>query len=195
MEKELKEYRWSSYRAYAGLAAKPKWLTTGKIMDMIPGRGAKQKEKNYQKRIAQMIGTRDLGTNWKDYIRAGIALGSERFADRVKEIVEGDRNEQREVRLLKRASVSWPDIIAAIEKEWKEPWEQVNARHGDPGRDIAMLAARRFGGMSLREIGEAVGGVKYPAVSDAIRRMIAKLDRKERALQARYGALLKILNL
>src|SRR3984893_2371845 len=70
MEKELKEYRWSSYRAYARLAAKPKWLTTGKIMDMVPGRGAKQKEKNYRKRIAQMIGTRDLGTNWKDYIRA-----------------------------------------------------------------------------------------------------------------------------
>ena len=33
-----------------------------------------------------------------------------------------------------------------------------------------MLIARRFGGISLGEVGEVGGGLQYPAVSDAVRR-------------------------
>jgi hypothetical protein len=67
-------------------------------------------------------------------------------------------------------------------------------RHGDPGRELAMLIARRYGSMSLREIGEAVGGLQYPAVSDAVRRTSARL-KTDRALGKRFKGLRKILKL
>jgi hypothetical protein len=67
-------------------------------------------------------------------------------------------------------------LVSAIERLWKEPWKDVSGRYGDPGRELAMLIARRYGGMSLREIGKAVGGLQYPAVSDAVRRTSARLE-------------------
>jgi hypothetical protein len=48
--------------------------------------------------------------------------------------------------------------------------------------------------MSLREIGEAVGGLKYPAVSDAIRRTAARLG-EDPGLGKRFKRLTKILKL
>jgi Arc/MetJ-type ribon-helix-helix transcriptional regulator len=55
-----------------------------------------------------------------------------------------------------------------------------------------MLIARRYGGMSLREIGEAVGGLQYPAVSDAVRRTSARLET-DRALEKRFKKALQNL--
>ena len=57
-----------------------------------------------------------------------------------------------------------------------------------------MLIARQYGGMSLRKIGEAVGGLQYPAVSDAVRRTSARL-KTDRALQKRYKGIRRILKL
>jgi hypothetical protein len=57
-----------------------------------------------------------------------------------------------------------------------------------------MLIAQRYAGMSLREIGEAAGGVQYPAVSDAVRRTSARLET-DQALAKRFKRLCKILKL
>jgi hypothetical protein len=57
-----------------------------------------------------------------------------------------------------------------------------------------VLIAQRYGGMSLREIGEAVGGLRYPAVSDAIRRTSARLEI-DGVLDRKFKRLRKILKL
>jgi chromosomal replication initiation ATPase DnaA len=57
-----------------------------------------------------------------------------------------------------------------------------------------MLIARRYGGMSLGEIGEAVGGLQYPAVSDAVRRTAERL-KTDGVLEKRLKRLCKILKL
>jgi hypothetical protein len=49
-----------------------------------------------------------------------------------------------------------------------------------------MLIARRYAGMSLRGIGEAAGGLQYPAVSDAICRTSTRLDN-DHALQKKFN--------
>jgi hypothetical protein len=81
-------------------------------------------------------------------------------------MLKGDRTEQKSLRALEKPLLDWDRIIAAIEKLWGEPWEKISQRHGDPGRELAMLIAQRYGGMSLRQIGDTVGGLRYPAVSD-----------------------------
>jgi hypothetical protein len=95
---------------------------------------------------------------------------------------------------LEKPPVDWESITAAIEKLWREPWKEVSQRHGDPGRELAMLIAQRYGGMSLREIGAAVGGLQYPAVSDAVRRTLTRLG-SDRELEKRFKRLCKILKL
>jgi chromosomal replication initiation ATPase DnaA len=57
-----------------------------------------------------------------------------------------------------------------------------------------MLISRRYTGMSLRQIGEAIGDLSYPAVSDAVRRITARLE-KDRSLQKKPKQVLYYLNL
>ena len=57
-----------------------------------------------------------------------------------------------------------------------------------------MVIGRRYAGMSLRQIGEAIGELSYPAVSDAVRRTISRLD-KDRSLQKKLKRVLNDLNL
>jgi hypothetical protein len=109
-------------------------------------------------------------------------------------MLKGDRTEQKSFRALERPPVDWERIIAVIEELWGEPWDEISQRHGDPGRELAMLIARRYGGMSLREIGQPVGGLKYPAVSDAVRRTSARFET-DRTLEKRFRRLCNILKL
>jgi hypothetical protein len=57
-----------------------------------------------------------------------------------------------------------------------------------------MLIGRRYAGMSLRQIGEAIGELSYPAVSDAVRRTTGRLE-KDRSLQKRLKRVIHCLNL
>jgi putative transposase len=194
MVKELTEFRRSSYRAYAGHAPAPKWLCTEAVMKWVPGRTQDAKQNQYRERFREMMGTADLGTSWKESLAGDLVLGGKDFVARVRKMLAGDRNEQKSLREMEKPPVDWERIISVIEKLWKEPWKEVSGRHGDPGRELAMLIARRYGGMSLREIGEAVGGLKYPAVSEAVRRTSARLEA-DRALEKKFKTLCKILKL
>jgi hypothetical protein len=44
-------------------------------------------------------------------------------------------------RLNLSEAIDWERIVAVIEKLWNEPWEEISQRHGDPGREFAMLIA------------------------------------------------------
>ena len=194
MVEELKEFNWSSYRAYAGYAPVPKWLATEAILKLVRARTLRAKQNQYRERFREKIGAGDLGTSWKEKLAGDLILGGKDFVEKVRKMLKGNRIEQKPLRALEKAPVDWVRIIAAIERVWDEPWEEVSQRHGDPGRELAMLIARRYGGMSLGEIGKAVGGLQYPAVSDAVRRTSARL-KTDRALEKRYKHLCKILKL
>jgi len=96
--------------------------------------------------------------------------------------------------ISEKPPVDWERNTVAIQKLWRKPWKEVSRLHGDPGRELAMLIAQSYGGMSLREIGEAVGGLQYPAVSDAVRRTSARLET-DGALQRKFKRLRKSRNL
>jgi putative transposase len=181
MVKELQEFKWSSYRAYAGYTP-------------VPARTLSARRNQYRERFREKIGTGDLGIGWKEKLAGDLILGGKDFVAKVRGMLKGDRTEQKSLRALEKPPIDWERIIAVIEKLWDEPWEEISQRHGDPGRELAMLIARRYGGMSLREIGEAVGGLQYPAVSDAVRRTSARLET-DRALEKRFKRLCKILKL
>jgi chromosomal replication initiation ATPase DnaA len=141
-----------------------------------------------------MIGARDYGASWKEGLVTDLVVGSEEFVKRVRQLIRGDRNEQKPVRQLESVPVSWQSITEAVAKVWREPWETASQRHGNPAREVAMLIGRRYAGMSLRQIGDAIGDLSYPAVSDALRRTTKSLQ-KDRSLQKRRKRVLDYLNL
>jgi chromosomal replication initiation ATPase DnaA len=55
--------------------------------------------------------------------------------------------------------------------ETRRTWQE---HRGGDGKALAMWATRRYGGLTLRETGEAFGGLDYAAVSIAIRRLERK---------------------
>src|SRR6516225_3011794 len=194
MVKELTEFKWSSYRAYAGFTPAPKWLCTEVVMKWVPARTQRGKRVRYRQRFRDLIGVGDLGTSWQESLSGDLVLGGKDFVEKVRKLLKGNRNEQKALREMEKPPVDWERITSAIEKLWRKPWKEVSERHGDPGRELAMLIGRRYGGMTLRDIGEAVGGLRYPAVSDAVRRTSVRLER-DQALHKMFKRLCKILNL
>ena len=135
----------------------------------------------------------DLGIGWKEKLAGDLILGGKDFVAKVRGMLKGDRTEQKSLRALEKPPIDWERIIAVITGAfWDIRGRRMDEHFGDPGRELAMLIARRYGGMSLREIGEAVGGLQYPAVSDAVRRTSARLET-DRALEKRFKRLCKIL--
>ena len=194
MVKELRDFKWSSYRSYAGYAPAPKWLCTEAVMNWVPARTQGGKRDQYRQRFREMMGAGDLGTSWKESLGGDLVLGGRDFVERVRKMLAGNRNEQKALREMEKPPVDWERITSVIEKLWRKPWKEVSGPHGAPGRELAMLIARRSGGMSLRRIGEAVGGLQYPAASDAVRRTSARLET-DRALEKRFKRPSKILKL
>jgi hypothetical protein len=65
-----------------------------------------------------MIGASDFGTGWKDRLTSELALGSEDFVKCVRQLIKGDRNEQKPIRQLEESMpISWQ----AVAKVWGEP--------------------------------------------------------------------------
>ena len=95
--------------------------------------------------------------------------GSEAFRDKIKRLASGGDREARWKRDLRRR-VSLEDAIRAVEQIRGEKYEDFVHRRGDWGTPLAMWLARRCCGMTLREIGTALGGKDYAAVSDRLRR-------------------------
>ena len=50
-------------------------------------------------------------------------------------------------------------------------WEAFSERHGDWGRDLALLLGRKRCGLKLAELGQLAVGLDYVRVSTAIRRL------------------------
>ena len=62
----------------------------------------------------------------------------------------------------------WAEIVAAVEKSRGERWEAFAHRHADPGLAMTLHVARRCSGVTLRQLGEAAGGMDYASVAAAI---------------------------
>ncbi|MBX3748012.1 MAG: transposase [Verrucomicrobiae bacterium] len=172
----LRSFRWSSYRAYAGLAEAPPWLTTGDVLGV--GRGgltvteARRELRKYHE--APLRGGR-LETVW-DRVVGGALLGSEEFIVRMKERLKQVPGEVSGAGGF-RDRIGWERIVEAVEAEHGERWEAFRDRHGDWARDVALYLGRRRGRMTLRELGERVGGLGVAATGQAVSRVTRSRER------------------
>ena len=106
------------------------------------------------------------------------------------EKVNRERGNKREI----RRRWTFPEVVNAVETARGESWEQFAQRHGDYGRDVVLCMARENTGLTLRELGEAVGGMDYEAVGEAVRRLRKRL-KEDRSIRKVYKHAVQITNL
>lgn len=176
--KRLRAYQWSSYRAYAGYSLAPEWLTCNELWGRARRRKRGTVAESYRKMAEGWIRQEEKAERYWDRLKAGMAIGSTAFLERLRARVKGDKREQKEIRQWKRL-VPFERVVKAVEREKGESWARFCDRRGDWGRDLALWVARKRCGLTLRELGKAVGGMEYFAVSKAIARMSEQMKKHQ----------------
>ena len=169
----LRAYRWSSYRYYSGQEKRPEWLTTETVLGLM---GQRASGKRYQRELEEAAGLGALETDWKGELSATLLLGPNEFVVRMKKLLKGDRREQTGLRKAGGETVSWKAISATIGEVWGQDWETLAAGHGNGALGAALYLARKHSDKTLRELGGLAGGMQYPAVTMAIRRLAKRLE-------------------
>ena len=93
-----------------------------------------------------------------------------------------------------RRKVTFKEVVAAVERLEGDSWEVIAHRRGGAGRPLAMWAARRFCGLTLRQIGGHFHGLDYAAVSIALKRFEqkARCDIRLEQQKERLAAMLNV---
>ena len=168
----LRKYRWSSYRAYAGYASTPEWLSTQELLR----RACRRKDERvgrYRGDIQARL-TKGVEPELHERLADGFALGTEAFRESIRAAGKGDREIAGTGRLRPRKS--YADIVAIIETLRGEECGVFMSLRGDWGKPLLLWAARRYGGLTLKQVGECVGGMDYTAVAMAIKRFEQKAE-------------------
>jgi hypothetical protein len=169
---KLRSYRWSSYPAYAGSAAAQEWLSTKELWERVGGREAYRK-------MAEARLKKDEAESLLSQVKWGVVLGGARFAEAARQRIQTSRESTMRRPLRRRG---WAEVVGVVEKSRGEPWKAFAQRHGDVGLAMTLSVARRCTGLTLRELGEAAGGMDSAAVAASIRHFESKLA-KNRALR------------
>lgn len=184
--KLLQEYRWSSFRFYAGKRPViPSWLDMGELTSRFP---VKQPFKYYRELTAQRI-SGHFDPEVLESLSSRLAIGGDTFIEKIRELA-GDGGRDIDCKKELRKNVSWERLVCVAEEVRNESWDIIRTRRGDLGRAVVFRLARQYCGMTLREIGAQVEGLDYAAVSDLIRRY-EKRGKKE----SMEKAMVEILNL
>lgn len=179
----LREYLWSSYRAYGGYRRAPGWLDVETLLARASR--VEGKQAMAYRRDAKALLTKGVELSIHERLRDSIAIGGEGFVREVKRLAKGGERETENRRELRRC-VTFEDVVRATEEVCGGAWKEISSCRGGPARPLAMWAARRYCGMTLRETGECLNGMDYAAVCMALRRFEerAKKDRQLRDMMA-----------
>jgi putative transposase len=170
----LRDYPWSSYRAYIGLEKAPEWLHCETVLSWMGGE-KEERPQAYQCYVEEAAREGLQQTPW-DQLQARVLLGSEQFRRHLEEHLHGNEKEQPSLAALRRRP-DFAAVIGVVERTKGERWVDFSARYGDWGRDLVLTLAFRCVGLKLKELGVLAGGLDYVTVSAAIRRFEEKMEK------------------
>ena len=158
----LRAYRWSSFPFYAEHKHRiPDWLDVEPIRRMVDSPAT-------YRRLAENRIAQGSDEGFVSHLKDRVALGSEVFVERIRGMCGMDPEYEGVKELRHRHG--WDAIAAAVEKVKGCAWTDFSSIRGDWGRAAVYYLARQHSGLTLAEIGEAAGGIKYPAISKMIKR-------------------------
>lgn len=167
----LREYAWSSWRVYAGLEAVPGWLNLERLLGEGVGRGARERRTALVSYTEAPIRQGRLESPWEGLV-GGVVLGDARDAGALirKAAKDPEKARRAVVAVARRIRPGWPEIVKAAEDLCGRSWQEMCEGHGDWGRDGVVAVATRHLGWQLVEVSKKIGGVKYEALAQGIRR-------------------------
>jgi putative transposase len=180
--RKLRRHRWSSYRAYVGLAKAPAWLHCAEILGLVGGRAGQAQREAYREYVESALRQGLAASPW-ERLSERVVLGGAEFVRKVGWGARGNAREQTGLRRLQGR----PDLgqaIQAVEKLKAEKWERFRDRYGDWGRDLVLYLGRKECGMKLKELGHAAGGIDYVSVSAAVKRFGKRAEKDTAVAQA-----------
>jgi REP element-mobilizing transposase RayT len=160
------EWRWSSYRATAGLATVPHWLDPGPILDAFNADDWNKAMHGYREFVAAAIG-KDVSP-WEN-LRAGMFLGGREFVEGVRSKVEVTGNGSgfpRKAISVTSTSGLTPCAIESV-RHAVESMGIVGSWPPPPGSDARLLVAllaSRYAQSSRAEIGRLLGVTGHGAL-------------------------------
>ncbi|MGH7909073.1 MAG: helix-turn-helix domain-containing protein, partial [Thermodesulfobacteriota bacterium] len=175
---DIKEYRWSSYLDYIGKSKSLEGLDTDFILGQFDEDTGKARRK-YKRFIFENI---DMGNPLEESYR-GLAVGSERFIERIKEKINsiGKKREMVETRVA--GTYGSEEIVGCIVKRFKIGKEEVLRKSRiNTFRQMAMYLMKRHTMLSLKDIG-GIFKIDYAGVSQSCRRFENLIERDKRVLK------------
>jgi len=199
-EQRLKRYRWSSYPWYLnGAGKKPKWLDRSRVMASL-GLAEKQ-TKGYEAYIEGRVlelgskaGRKDLDEQWKA-LRRGWYVGSESFAERLKEAlqsaVQGRRRESQSgpARLAHDQAAAEQGLEKAIKVLGLGKESLKALPKGSPEKLVLAWWLRENTTVTIRWVSERLAMGHYTRVTQAISRVARHPSRKMEKLKRQLNAL------
>lgn len=157
------DWRWSNYRATAGLAPAPPWLETDWTLTQF-GKNRTAARDSYRKFVADGKGLPSPLVE----VQGQIYLGSPPFVKAMSKRLEKKREEE-DIPLVQRRPV-WLDlerIRKAVAAELGVDAQALGRRRGSEDKMAAVYLARKLSGLKAREVASAFG-VKASRVSNIV---------------------------
>lgn len=149
MVERPENYRWSSYRATAGLSTAPVWLDLTNVHGRF-GPDAATAQCEYRRFVLAKIGSDER--LW-DKLTNAIYLGSEEWTKKIRRIVESRLRQDAHPRTQR--AVGRPrmhEVVDTIARQAKTSHERVRSRAGGPLRLLAAWIGWNEGWNTLRSI-------------------------------------------
>jgi hypothetical protein len=161
------EWRWSNYRATAGLASAPSWLAVDWTLAQF-GTRRRLALASYRRFVASGTGV----PSPLDGVAGQIYLGDERFLKDVNRLARPfDADPEFPMRQRRPGGPSIEDVESAVAVEWGVAPVAFRARRGREGRVAAMFLIRVLTRTKVRDIAERYG-VRPGRVSNAVRQVL-----------------------
>lgn len=181
MVRTAREWRWSSYRATAGLTQAPGWLETGWMLSQFAAH-RKRAQLAYRRFVADGVGAQ---SPW-EALRGQIFLGPAEFLAHMARLVKRQslvgvpRSQSRPTRPKKN------DVLRAVAKTYATAPHAVLNRVHQGAFQAGVYLLRRAANLSLNEVA-ALAGVSPPRVSQIQTKIESgKPDRRLRRLMTLY---------
>jgi putative transposase len=169
--KLLREYRWSSYRAYAGYEPAPAWLEMNRVLASGGGR-PNERVQQYRQYCQSAVSEGYVERPWVGLV-GRLILGSSEFVEQWRE--QTPERDRTAVQVMLGKRPDFAQVKRAVEQLKGEAWGSFQDRRGDWGRDLGLYLGQELAGMKLVDLQQAISAGSLMAVSVALRRFRQRL--------------------
>jgi putative transposase len=159
--KTLRNYRWSSYRGYAGIRKKEEWVDNGPLLAMMPGRGERVRQQQFRAYVEEGLVETDEEMEALSKTK-GLGIGSEDFIAELRK-----QHERLMETQIKREDVSFrriqgrvsaERILQGVCEEFQiSRLDMRRQRLNDRIKPVAAVLLTTVGGLTQRDAAELLG--------------------------------------